>query len=64
MNSVTENELIGSLQTFKADVLNKYSQPKEKSSAFKAHISKSDNKCEEKEEASSIDEEWVSSPCS
>ena len=30
LNSLTDNELLGSLKIFEADVLNKYSQTKEK----------------------------------
>lgn len=37
LNTLTENELLGSLQTFESDVLNRYSSPlKNKCIAFKA----------------------------
>ena len=56
LNSLIENELLGSLQTFEADVLNKYSQTKENSLASEAHMTKSQHEREEEDNVDSSDE--------
>ena len=56
LNSLTENELLGSLQTFEADILNKCSQTKEKSLTFKAQMTKSRDEREEEDDVDSSDE--------
>lgn len=57
MNSLIGNELLRSLQTFEYDVLNKFSQPKDKSLALEAQVTKPNNDREEEDEIGSVDED-------
>ena len=57
MNSLTENDLFGPLETFKSDVLNRCSQPKEKSLAFEAQMIKPNDEREGDDETGSINED-------
>lgn len=57
LNSLIENELLGSLQTFESEVLDKYSRPKEKSLAFEAQMIKPNDEREGDDETGSIDED-------
>ena len=57
MNSLTENELLGSLQAFESDVLNKCSQFKDKSLVFEVQMINPNDERKGDDEPDSIDED-------